>query len=96
MTDLKNLKKLNLRLPANFEQSVWKAIYTRMPQKTQANWGSSWGDLLWTQPAWLSGLVCAVLLVGMALGQFQASVDNGSDQGGSDAYVSSLSMGENL
>jgi hypothetical protein len=102
MIDLKKLKKLDLRLPSDFEQSVWKSIYTRMPQSATVSVvarGVDWGDLLWMQPAWLGGLVCAVMLTGMALGQLHGSFSGGyinQNQNMTELYVNSLSQGENI
>jgi hypothetical protein len=99
MTNLKKLKKLILQLPADFEQSVWKTIYVRVPQRISqaADTVMSWGEMLWRQPAWLSGLVCAVLLTGMALGQFHASFfNNDASPNMSELYVNSLNQGENI
>ena len=99
MSDLKKLKRLEIQLPENFEQNVWKAIYTRMPQHGAVRLGIDWGDMLWMQPAWLGGLACAVLLTGVMLGDFHANLANNDSIQTTEQYVNSLGQvdpGENV
>jgi hypothetical protein len=88
---MNNLKKLEVRLPADFEETVWRSIATRSSR--QAEKISDWGEALMRQPAWAMSLACVVLLLGLALGRFSGGLDIGS---AGDQYVGLYTQLDNI